>query len=102
MFGAIFFSGPDLHSMCVLDLKACFQEGIGVAVAAIFCTYNVNDLLQGDSKGEHERVRLVHHRALQVVVETHEVVEQLLLVVPANGFCVREDWWDIIRHFLET
>ena len=50
-------------------------------------THHVDDLLQRDAEGEHERLRLVDDGPLEVVVAAHQVAEQLLLVVAAYRLC---------------
>ena len=50
-------------------------------------THHVDDLLQRDAEGEHERLRLVDDRPLEVVVRPHQVAQQLLLVVAAYRLC---------------
>ena len=50
-------------------------------------THHVDDLLQRDAEGEHERLRLVDDGPLEVVVRPHQVAEQLLLVVAAYRLC---------------
>ena len=52
-------------------------------------TYDVNDLLEGDSERQQEGLRLVDHRPFQRVVVGDQVVEQLLLVVAAHRFYER-------------
>ena len=50
-------------------------------------THHVDDLLQRDAEGEHEGLRLVDDRPLEVVVAAHQVAQQLLLVVAAYRLC---------------
>ena len=62
-------------------------------------TYDVNDLLEGDSERQQEGLRLVDHRPFQRVVVGDQVVEQLLLVVAAHRFYERNKKKPVLNRF---
>ena len=60
--------------------STCFGRGWSEFCSVQKVTHNIQDLLQGQTELERDRLTLLQHRPLQLLVMGHQVIEQPSLV----------------------